>query len=139
MSLLSLLKRQTLEPPAEVIQAVCDLSGLSRERIASIQAERLSARALPPCGWSHSMNAQEPLSSTCQEERNSLLLHPGLMNRIEAVRRSAAWRSLDPPGDKLESRKPVNDELKSITHQQYSSRAGAQARTVYRGWEEGHL
>ncbi len=42
MSLLSLLKRQTSEPPAEVIQAVCDLYGISRERIASIQAEKLS-------------------------------------------------------------------------------------------------
>jgi len=85
------------------------------------------------------MNAQAPLSSTCQEQWNSLLLHPGLMNRIEAVRRHAAWRSLAPPGYKLESRKHVNDEFKSITHQQYSSRAGAQVRTVYREWAEGHL
>lgn len=43
MSLLSLLKRQTPEPPTEVIQAVCDLYGLSQERIASIQAGKLSA------------------------------------------------------------------------------------------------
>jgi hypothetical protein len=61
------------------------------------------------------------------------------MNRIEAVRRHAAWRSLDPPGYKLESRKHVNDEFKSITHKQYSSRAGTQVRTVYREWAEGHL
>ena len=45
MSLLGPLKRQTPEPPAEVIQAVCDLYGLSPERIASIRAEKLSARS----------------------------------------------------------------------------------------------
>ena len=54
MSLLSLLKRQTLEPPAEVLQAVCALSGLSRERIASIQAEQLSA--LSPSLWVVTLN-----------------------------------------------------------------------------------
>lgn len=43
MSLLGLLKQQTSEPPPEVIQAVCDLYGISPERIASIQAEKLSA------------------------------------------------------------------------------------------------
>ena len=42
MSLLDLLKRQTSEPPAEVIQAACDLYGISPQRIASIQAEQLS-------------------------------------------------------------------------------------------------
>lgn len=54
MSLLSLLKRQTLEPPAEVIQAVYDLYGLSRERISSIQAEKLSARS--PSLWVIALN-----------------------------------------------------------------------------------
>src|SRR6266478_6578006 len=58
------------------------------------------------------------------------------MNRIEAVRRHAAWRSLDPPGYKLESRKHVNDEFKFIPKRQYSSRAGAQVRTVYREWQK---
>ncbi len=41
MSQLSLLKQRIPEPPTEVIQAVCDLYGISRERIASIQAEKL--------------------------------------------------------------------------------------------------
>ena len=54
MSLLSLLKQQTLEPPAELIQAVCDLYGLSRERISSIQAEKLSARS--PSLWVITLN-----------------------------------------------------------------------------------
>ncbi|HEX6551576.1 MAG TPA: hypothetical protein VF026_02355 [Ktedonobacteraceae bacterium] len=43
MSLLGLLKRQTSQPPAEVIQAACDLYGLNLERTASIRAEQLSA------------------------------------------------------------------------------------------------
>ena len=54
MSLLGLLKRQTSEPPAEVTQAVCDLYGISRERIASIQAEKLSA--LSPFLWVIKLN-----------------------------------------------------------------------------------
>lgn len=54
MSLLSLLKRHTSEPPAEVIQAVCDLYRLSPERIASIQAEKLSA--LSPSLWVITLN-----------------------------------------------------------------------------------
>ena len=54
MSLLSLLKRQTSEPPAEVIQAACDLYKLSPEHIASIQAEKLSARA--PSLWVITLN-----------------------------------------------------------------------------------
>ena len=49
MSLLGLLKRHTSEPPAEVIQAACDLYGLSPQRLASIQAEQLSA--LSPLLW----------------------------------------------------------------------------------------
>ncbi len=56
MSLLGLLKRQTSEPPAEVIQAVRDLYGLSPERIASIQAEKLSA--LSPFLWVITLNAR---------------------------------------------------------------------------------
>jgi hypothetical protein len=47
MSLPSLLKQQTPKPPAEVIQATCDLYGISPERIAPIKAEKLSARSLP--------------------------------------------------------------------------------------------
>ncbi len=54
MSLLSLLKRQTLEPPTAVIQAACDLYGLSPECIASIQAEKLSA--LSPFLWIITLN-----------------------------------------------------------------------------------
>jgi hypothetical protein len=54
MSLLSLLKRQTPEPPAKVIQAVCDLYRLSRERISSIQAEKLST--LSPSLWVITLN-----------------------------------------------------------------------------------
>ena len=54
MSLLSLLKRRISEPPTEVIQAVCDLYGLSRERISSIQAEKLSA--LSPSLWVIKLN-----------------------------------------------------------------------------------
>jgi hypothetical protein len=54
MSLLNLLKRQTPEPPAEVIQAACDLYGLTLERIASIRAEQLSA--LSPSLWVIKLN-----------------------------------------------------------------------------------
>ena len=54
MSLLSLLKRQTPEPPAEVIQAACDLYGLTLERIASIRAEQLST--LSPSLWVITLN-----------------------------------------------------------------------------------
>jgi hypothetical protein len=54
MSLLSLLKRQTLEPPAEVLQGACDLYRISPQRIASIQAERLSA--LSPFLWVITLN-----------------------------------------------------------------------------------
>src|SRR5215472_10804126 len=54
MSLLGLLKRHTLEPPAEVIQAACDLFGLSPQNITSIQAERLSA--LSPFLWVITLN-----------------------------------------------------------------------------------
>ncbi len=39
---------------AEVIQAVCDLYGLSRERISSIQAEKLSAHS--PSLWVITLN-----------------------------------------------------------------------------------
>ena len=49
MSLLSLLKRQTPEPPAKVIQAAGDLYGLTLEHITSIRAEQLSA--LSPSLW----------------------------------------------------------------------------------------
>ena len=54
MSLLGLLKRQTPEPPMEVIQAVCDLYGLSPQRIDSIQAEKLSI--LSPFLWVITLN-----------------------------------------------------------------------------------
>ena len=54
MSLLSLLKRQTPEPPAEVIQAACDLYGLTLERITSIRAEKLNA--LSPSLWAITLN-----------------------------------------------------------------------------------
>lgn len=54
MSLLGLLKRQTSEAPAEVIQAACDLYGLTMERIASVQAEKLSA--LSPSLWVITLN-----------------------------------------------------------------------------------
>ena len=54
MSLLSLLKRQTSEPPAEVIQAACDLYRISPQRLASIQAEKLSA--LSPFLWVITLN-----------------------------------------------------------------------------------
>src|SRR5215467_4805572 len=49
MSLLGLLKQHTSEPPAEVIQAACDLYGLSSQCITTIQAEQLSA--LSPLLW----------------------------------------------------------------------------------------
>jgi hypothetical protein len=49
MSLLTVLKRHTPAPPKEVIQAACDLYGLSSQRIASIQAEQLSV--LSPFLW----------------------------------------------------------------------------------------
>ncbi len=54
MSLLSLLKQHTLTPPTEVIQAACDLYGLSSQRVASIQAEKLSA--LSPFLWVIKLN-----------------------------------------------------------------------------------
>jgi len=54
MHLLGLLKQQTLEPPTEVIQAACNLYGISPERIASIQAEKLSA--LSPFIWVVTLN-----------------------------------------------------------------------------------
>ena len=54
MNLLSLLKRQTPEPPAEVIQAACDLYGLALERVASIRAEKLTA--LSPSLWVITLN-----------------------------------------------------------------------------------
>jgi len=54
MSLLSLLKQQTPEPPAEVIQAACDLYGLTLERVASMRAEKLSA--LSPFMWVITLN-----------------------------------------------------------------------------------
>ncbi|HKF36910.1 MAG TPA: hypothetical protein VKB35_08415 [Ktedonobacteraceae bacterium] len=44
----------TSEPPAEVIRAVCDLYGLSPERIASIQAEKLST--LSSSLWAITLN-----------------------------------------------------------------------------------
>jgi len=54
MCLLGLLKQQTSEPPAEVIRAVYDLYGLSPERIASIQAEKLST--LSSSLWAITLN-----------------------------------------------------------------------------------
>jgi len=54
MSLLSLLKQHTLAPPAEVIQAACDLYGYTPQRLASIQAEQLSA--LSPFLWVITLN-----------------------------------------------------------------------------------
>jgi hypothetical protein len=54
MSLPGLLKRQTSEPPAEVIQAASELHGISPQRIASIQAEQLSA--LSPFLWGIKLN-----------------------------------------------------------------------------------
>lgn len=54
MSLLNLLKRNALEPPAEVIQAACDLYGLTLERIASIRVEQLTA--LSPHLWVITLN-----------------------------------------------------------------------------------
>jgi hypothetical protein len=43
MSLVNLLKQQKTEPPAEVIQAACDLYGLTPEHVASIRVEKLIA------------------------------------------------------------------------------------------------
>ena len=43
MSLLTLPKQHTAAPPTEVIQAACDLYGLSSQGIASMQAEHFSA------------------------------------------------------------------------------------------------
>lgn len=40
---LSLFKRATLQPPAEVVQAACSVYGLSPERVSSVQAEQLNA------------------------------------------------------------------------------------------------
>jgi len=54
MSLLSILKRHTPAPPAEAIQAACDLYGLSPQRIASIQVEQLSV--LSPFLWVITLN-----------------------------------------------------------------------------------
>jgi hypothetical protein len=54
MSLLSLLKRQKPAPPTEVIQAVCDLYGLTLEDITSIRTEKLSA--LSPYLWVIALN-----------------------------------------------------------------------------------
>jgi len=54
MNLLSLLKRQKTEPPEEVIQAACDLYGLTLEHIASIRVEKLIA--LSPYLWVITLN-----------------------------------------------------------------------------------
>ena len=54
MSLLGLLKQHTSEPPAEVIQAACDLYGLSPQRLASIQAEQINA--ISPVLWMITLN-----------------------------------------------------------------------------------
>jgi hypothetical protein len=54
MSLLSLLKLKKPEPPAEVIQAACDLYGLPLDHVASIRAEKLSA--LSPYLWVITLN-----------------------------------------------------------------------------------
>ena len=54
MNLLSLLKRHTSEPPAEVIRAACDLYGLTLDGVSSIRAEKLSA--LSPFLWAVTLN-----------------------------------------------------------------------------------
>lgn len=54
MSLQSLKKRLTPKPPAEVIQAACDLYGLTQECITSIRAEKLIA--LSPYLWVITLN-----------------------------------------------------------------------------------
>jgi hypothetical protein len=54
MSVLRLLKWHTPEPPANVIQAACDLYGLPPERVASMRAEQLGA--LSPFLWVITLN-----------------------------------------------------------------------------------
>ena len=54
INLPSLLKRLTRKPPTEVIQAVCDLYGISPRCIASFQAEKLSV--LSPFLWVITLN-----------------------------------------------------------------------------------
>lgn len=74
MSQPSLLKQQIPEPPTELIQAVCDLYGISRDRIASIQAEKLSV--LPTSLWVITFN--ERLSAI-------VVSVPGEIEQPEAV------------------------------------------------------
>ena len=57
MNLLTLLKRQVPTLPTEVIQAACDLYGLSPQHIASIQAEQLST--LSPFLWVITLNDRQ--------------------------------------------------------------------------------
>ncbi len=74
MSQLSLLKQQIPEPPTEVIRAVCDLYGISRERIASIQAEKLSV--LSTSLWVITLN----------ERSSAIVVYvPGEIEQPEAV------------------------------------------------------
>jgi len=43
MSLLGILKRQTVTPPAAVIQAACNMYGMSPEQVPLLQAKKLKA------------------------------------------------------------------------------------------------
>lgn len=45
MNLFGFWKRQSLEPPMEVIQAACDLYGVTPEDVPAIRTERLKALA----------------------------------------------------------------------------------------------
>jgi hypothetical protein len=56
MSLQSLVKLKKPKPPAEVIQAACDLFGLTPEHIASIWVEKLIA--LSPNLWVITLNGR---------------------------------------------------------------------------------
>ena len=74
MSQPSLLKQQIPEPPTELIQAVCDLYGISRDRIASIQAEKLSV--LSTSLWVITFN----------ERLSAIVVYvPGEIEQLEAV------------------------------------------------------
>ena len=53
-SILSRLKLKKPAPPAEVIQAACDLYGIAPDHVASIRAEELSA--LSPYLWVITLN-----------------------------------------------------------------------------------
>jgi hypothetical protein len=54
---MNLLKRQVPTLPTELIQAACDLYGLSPQHIASIQAEQLST--LSPFLWVITLNDRQ--------------------------------------------------------------------------------